>query len=522
MSARLLTIAITVLFTASAMADKADDLFQSLYGPKVDQARATPDPSDDIAIAKSMLTTIENATTQPDFLAVMCDHIYSLTHRTRDGYSTAVAAMRLLASNVPAKRSEANQKLIATLTRQMASGKTDERTDAAVGLVATLIAVGNDKVATKHYPQAAADYRRAFSLARQRKLPDVDLIKARLDQALELNESQRKLERLQAKLLRDANDHTAAEAIVIIFIRDYNDPSAAKKFINRVKDEQLKAMATLAAKDEADLNTADSLTLGEWYKSLADLDRSTSKTHLLIRARDHLRRFRTHHQAKDIQGIKADALLVQIEQSLENAGPTLLGTPSGGKEKPDKNDLLKLVDATKDAISGRWELQDGLLTHRKTEFARLALPIHISGSYQIRVEFIRTLRNNFGLILPVGGRQVAVQVGEGGLDTLDGHRINTKNETSIITNEIQNNKTHTLEVSVSVRGDKATIVATFDKKPHVNWTGSTRRLGLPGHYTLRDSKRIGFVSWRSAFSIKSAKLKLRPGGEVKRLRTQEN
>lgn len=273
------------LQSAFASADEAKKVFDSLFAPKIKAVSATIDRGDDIALGKEMLAIAKTSEGQPDLLALLCDQVHDLCIKHADGFAIAVESQQFLADNVETKRAGAQEKLTTLLTRQMTAGKADERESAGESLIALLISMGDEKFEKKQYAEAAGDYRRAVTVATQRKAASLEEAKAKLEFAAARDRAVKNLARLQEKLLKDANDFATAEEIVKLYVIELDDPAGAVPYLNRVKDTALKENTKLASASVSTFDGTSSRKLADWYRSLAERSDRRSKIAMLRRAK---------------------------------------------------------------------------------------------------------------------------------------------------------------------------------------------------------------------------------------------
>ena len=100
---RLTLVMVILSFASSALASEAQQVFDSLYGPRIKAVKASVDRADDHALAKELLTAAGNSTDTPALLALLCEASYDLSSRHADGFATAAQAMTLLAESVEAQ-----------------------------------------------------------------------------------------------------------------------------------------------------------------------------------------------------------------------------------------------------------------------------------------------------------------------------------------------------------------------------------------------------------------------------------
>ena len=504
---------------ASAVDSEAKKVFDSLFAGKIKAVSSTSDRADDIALAKEMLSIAKTSDNQPELLALLCDQIHDFSLRHPDGFSTGIEAQQLLADKVKDKRAAAQEKLTTLLTRQMLTGKADEREGAGETLIALLVSMGDEKFEKKEYTEAAGDYRRAATVATQRKSASLEEAKAKLDFAASRDRAVKSLARLQEKLLKDANDFATAEEIVKLYVMELDDPAAAVPYLNRVKDESFKKLAILATNKDSDRDAKDYLALAKWYKAYADLANiSSSKLTSLENVMENLNHYLERHTEDDLDRKEAVLLREQIKQMLAPIQSAL-------QTKTKSVDLLRLIDPVKDSIDGTWVLKDGDLYSPRKQSARIAFPISVSGDYRLQIKMTRLAGEDcVVIVIPVGPTQTNIVIDSfvrdgcfAGLETISGARARD-NPTGSKGRRIKNEQIYTLEIDVSVRNDTAKIRATLDGNAFVDWEGRHAILGVNGQAAIHDRQRIGLMVWESIYSFRSIRLTSKPDATVKHVR----
>jgi len=264
---------------------------------------------------------------------------------------------------VEAKRPAAREKLIALFTKQSSAGKPDEREPAGEALIALLIIIGDEKLEKKQYPEAAADYRRAFTIAQQKKSESLDEVKAKMEFALSRDRTMKQLARLQEKLLKDADSATAEEVVKVLVV-DLDDPASAVPLLGRVKSEQLKKLVPLAAKAIGELSADEAMPLAELYKSFADANRGPAGLQLLNRAEQYFQRFLELEFSAGVMRTKAEVFLKEVQEAKAK-----LTTPAAtARPKLTKAQALTIIEA-KYGADGGWadvtdKVQNMVTNHR--------------------------------------------------------------------------------------------------------------------------------------------------------------
>ena len=312
---RFLIVALLVLIPPSAWADDAKQFFDSLFGNRLKQVKATIDRADDIALAREMLAaaqTLERA----DVLAILCDNVVDLTQRHADGLPTAIEALALLAERVEPRRAETRKKQAELLTRLAASTDAKVKQKAADDLIALLVLQGDEAVKAQKIDDAVAAYRQALSAAQRFKSPTLELIKSKMEAVAHRDRALKQIARLQEKVLANANDAASAEEIIKLYVVDLDNPAEAVKFLDRTKDAKLTKLVPLAAKPLHSSEAADSAALGEWYLELATSAAGPSKEPMWRRVSSHLTRYLESGPTETLAKTKAELQLKTVSASI--------------------------------------------------------------------------------------------------------------------------------------------------------------------------------------------------------------
>ena len=115
---------------------EAVKLFNELYGQEIKRVQATPNRTDDVELAGTLLEAIDSVSNQPALLLVICEQAYKLALRHPSGSQHAINAMRALAKHFPQKAESSWEKIIAIRKRSLVTGTSQQRSPAvAVGIM---------------------------------------------------------------------------------------------------------------------------------------------------------------------------------------------------------------------------------------------------------------------------------------------------------------------------------------------------------------------------------------------------
>ncbi|MBE3071169.1 MAG: hypothetical protein IMZ66_13120, partial [Planctomycetes bacterium] len=147
-------------------------------------------------------------------------------------------------------------------------------------------------------------------------------------------------------------------------------------------------------------------------------------------------------------------------------------------------DLLALVDPAKDTVSGTWRRQGPVVALLGGPTgARITLPVALKGSYRLQVEFTRTAgQEPLAFVLPTGASSAALVLSAGGgqnsgLENIWG-KAGDANETTVRPGTLENNRRHTVDISVMLTGERVCVQVTLDGEKYIQWEGPQAALSV--------------------------------------------
>ncbi len=363
---RLLVLTILALCCArTAAAEDAKQFFDSLYGNRLKQVKATIDRGDDLVLAKEILAAAQSIE-RTDVVGLMCDHAIDLSQRHADGLPTAIDAARLLAEKVEPRRSEARKKLVELLLRQSASSDPKVKEKAGDDLINLLTLQGDEAFKAGKYDDALAGYRQAMTAAQRQKSPAADTLKEKIELAGNRSRVEKQIARLREKLLADATDTVSVHEIIRLYVVDLDTPAEAMKVLDRAKDAKLIKLVPLAAKGAENASEPDCLALGEWYSELATSAAASSKEAMMRRASAYLTRYLGFQPTDQLARTKAEVMLKPIATSLAAIDAERAKTElRNGPETWISKDATYTISSDQgygrrpDLLTGGNDLQDG-------------------------------------------------------------------------------------------------------------------------------------------------------------------
>jgi hypothetical protein len=500
----------------AAEADKAAEAFDSVYGADLKRVKATWDFRDDVELATRLFAAAKEATGQPEFLTVLCAKALELATAHPNGYPTAIAAMELLASGVPGKRVWCAERVVEVRQWQFDAVRTGDRATPGEELITALLALADLKSGAP--AESAALCRKAEIVARTIKSDRLVEIDARQKALAVALKTLREADSLKALLEKNPQNSQVREKLVRLCLVDQDNPAEAAKYVEGLADQSLAKYAAAAAKGVESTPELAAKELGQWYGTLAERAPAGAKAAMYARAKAYYERFLELHTADDLDRTTASLVHKKVAAELATltAPPGTVGAATDTLIAPGKAvDVLKSVDPQKDAVKGRWKMQDGGLRVESNEAAqRIALPVVVAGSYEFDVEFTRTGgADNIVFVIPVATSEALVSL-NAFMDTAifeSTHGQGEPKDNKVKVGKLQNDRKYSARVQVLVRGDSAQVTVSLDGKRVLGWTGPHAALTRPGDWGLPRRQCLGMGTWCSNVVFHTAKLKMLSG-----------
>jgi hypothetical protein len=407
--------------------------------------------------------------------------------------------------------------LVKVRQRQYDAARGAERREAGEALINALLDASTARHEARAYADALALAQRAMVVALVIKSDRLPQATARVKATADLARAAQAVETARREVQATPQDVAARERLVRLLLVDMDAPAEAAQCLEGVADETLLKYVPASAKGVEAAPELACLVLGDWYRGLADGTATTAKAAMLERAGAYYARFLDLHAAQDVDRTKASLALAKVEQDLAKLGA------AAGPKGPPWIDLVAKVDLAKDVAAGQWQRVGAGVSVAPVQGARLVLPMAPQGDYEIEAKFNRTSGDDMvGIVLPVGGAQVVLNVGgyhgqASGLEFIKGARcgINeTKTPLALV-----NNRSYTAVVKVLVRGQDAEIAARLDGWPLMTWKGPVASLSLPTWFKLPSGTSPGLVTWGSGITYEGVRLRML-SGEAKPLRPE--
>ena len=525
---------IVIAFTSPALAapeDEALQAFNSLYGEEVKRVLATPDTADDVALAGKLFEAAKTVTSQPALLAVLCEKAADLGKPTADGRATAVQAMELVIGKVPERKAACLGRITALRQIDYDTSRPEGKAQAGEALIASLLALTDAKAEADDSAAASDACRKALAIATALKLESRATIQAHADSLAAHQKAEQKIAALKARLESAPTNAAARAELVTALVVEFDDPAAAAKFVDTSLDATLQKFVPAAAKGLDQTPELACLQLGDWYRSLAEQAVGAAKPPMATRARAYYKRFLDLHTTEDVEraqvtlatkkldDITAAAVVAKADTSAKPPAKAAAATKAAATTKAAAagaaaadtlaanqwHDVLRYVDTAKDPVTGAmpigWRRDKAAIVclNRASSESKITVPVMPQGSYDLQTVLTINEYGSGGVYLPAGTGSVMLHIytsGTSGLAYVNG-RSAYNNGTGLPTT-IGIGIPHRVDVRVILTDDQASITATLDDKPLVQWSGpqsalspynsgnsgvDRRCLGLHGYYS---------------------------------------
>lgn len=186
------------------------------------------------------------------------------------------------------------------------------------------------------------------------------------------------------------------------------------------------------------------------------------------------------------------------------AAPPLRDAPpqTSGRKSAEPADVLALIDADKDAVTGYWTREGTTILSPKVPFARLQLPYYPAEEYELSMTVTRMDgRDSLNLGVVCGARQGCLVLdgsAEGGLSGLDqiGGKWFRENETTYKGKIFQTGKPTRIVVSVR----RADFVVEVDGRPVIQWTNPDyAKVSLTREWAVWTQRALFIGSYDSSY-----------------------
>jgi hypothetical protein len=222
-------------------------------------------------------------------------------------------------------------------------------------------------------------------------------------------------------------------------------------------------------------------------------------------------------------------LRVVSGQATSEAISSQLASAAASSDKPSQPvafprgswvDVLRLVDLGRDRINGMWAWNGNELYCKAVPFSRIELPVNVEGSYDLEVEFTRSVGyGDVATLLSIGSHGVVATLSAWGgkvsaLSDVGGVAINDPtNPYAIQPGSLENRRRYRVLISVrSIADDRASIDVSLDGKPYLpHWEGDPAALRIISPWALPNPGRMGLGTYGAKVTFHSARLRMISG-----------
>jgi hypothetical protein len=492
-----------------ALADEAEDAFESLFGADYKRVTGTRDPSDDAALAAQILKAAKDPATHAALVSLLCEKAYELGVKHPSGCETAAQAMDVLAERAPDRKSECLGKAASVRERQYEAAKGPDREKCGQMLLDALVALAAMQEKAGSEAEAIAACRKAVKVAvtiGSGARRDIEAWIERLGCRLR---ARKQATDLKNRLQASPEDAAARKDLVRVLVVELDDPGQAATHIDESCDPGMRRYVPAAAQGIEAAPEVACLELAEWYRRLADAAGISAggKVAVLKRAYRYYQRYLDQHGAADLSGSQATLAMRRIEEALSKLGASLTYDIVPGPWI----DLLKLVVPAKDAAVGTWQSWGSALTVKPMSEAQLVIPCAPEGNFEFQVRFVRTENNGEVRFLFPAASCATVLLLDRFTKRSEFHDV-TQGDASAYPGKITNGQDYVVDIQVVQSGGQTDVNIQMNGKPYIRWRGPGSAVrSVTGNWLIRDPRCVGLGAHDTGVTFKDARLRMLSG-----------
>ncbi len=319
MSVRTIATAVVwlcALSAATASAQEAQKAYERLYGRKVAEVAGTATKTDDLELAKKIISEVERLDDSPELQSLLWRKAYELSENVGGGLGVAETALNALVAASPEKAAEHERKRLELYRRHLRIGLPEDRAAAGKALVQALRRQASESDDAGQYDEALAGYHQAASLAARYAPHAKDDIAENIRRTAARKRRAMKVAALKRRLEENAQDAAAARELAMMLVVDEDDPASAAGYARTAGDEVLSTYIPMAAKPVEKVPERVCLELARWYRRLGDTADRKSKAAMYRRALRYVRRYLDLHDARDAKSLAARRLRETVSEAL--------------------------------------------------------------------------------------------------------------------------------------------------------------------------------------------------------------
>ena len=171
--------------------------------------------------------------------------------------------------------------------------------------------------------------------------------------------------------------------------------------------------------------------------------------------------------------------------------PNTRAEDDNAKKAPVRVDLLDVVDTSRHVVQGSWrKTADSGLVVDKLSRSAIRIPIRMTGSYHLHVEFTRqSSAKDVSIVFPVANRRcqyfISLPNNICGFATVR-HSNPAFGQHHVVSGELANGERQSLDFTIKVlaNGDAEILVLLNDKR-HLQWKGHSSELATSRYWSCR-------------------------------------
>lgn len=479
-----------------------EQTFEALFAEKVKKVEATPDRTDDVALAAELIASAGHA--RPEFARLLCTKAYDLASNPM-GWDKAAEAKRLLAEKVPDEAAQHLDDAVKAYWQALKTARGPARQEVGEALVDASLEVA-EALARQGDAKAAGMVRQAERAAKAAAPNRVGEVRDRMGEIGRRVRLEKEVGGLIKRLEDDPDNAAVATKLVRTLVADLDDPERALPYLDKCDDAEMKKYLPGAVKPIEQAPELACKELGTWYASLANQASSVAKEPMLVRAWQYLERYLRVHETEDLARAEAAKVMEKVEEGFEKLGP-----PKGLVVGPGRwLEMTTRIDITKDCLKGSWK-RNGPFIVSRFDNCQLRMPCLLEGNYQMQIRLVgneERSNGNLRFALPVGPNATTYHFCVSGafssLEKVDKRPLAPPGR-------IQQGREYLLDIRVVRTGEEARITVHLDGKPHLGWVGPRSKMEPVYYIKMPDWRSPGLGPAHSPTTFKSVRLRMISG-----------
>lgn len=455
--------------------------FDKLYGADVKKAAATPEPDDDIALAKSIIEAAKTTDLDPDLLTLMCDKAYDVVSNAAGGAPIAMAAMQVLEEKLAERRFHCSERVADLLERAHVADKKPESAEMFLAAALNSMDLGTKEGQHAYVLELG---RKALTVATEAKSPNLEYVKLQVGMVEARQAVLEELPGLLAKLDANSNDNASRSRVIWINLVDCDNPAEAARYLDTgSKDEMLTNIPMVMTPAEK-LSEEAAFALAEWYLGLADKAGPAGRDLMFRRSQGYYQQYFNLHKGKDKDSLTGRATLglKKAEANLASYDPpAAMAKQLAAISKPVFNgqDILPKLEMETAVASGKCERTDsGILITDQNNPVTINLPVAACESCEVTMTATIKKAGYIGVSFPVtAGKHADLFLNLTGRIAYIG--TNDKDQTKstgTVPLAVGQDKEYDFRFKLAQKNGKIEATIAVDDKAVLSWSGTKEQL----------------------------------------------